>query len=59
MNITNPCYKCNLRAMGCHSDCVKYKGWKSQLDRRNDQIRKDKNTRDIIENDPRKFKYNR
>lgn len=28
MNIKNaPCYKCENRKLGCHSDCDKYKEW--------------------------------
>lgn len=28
----NPCYKCEERAMGCHSRCEKYKAWKAWWD---------------------------
>ena len=28
----SPCYKCEFRTVGCHSNCDKYKDWKSVID---------------------------
>lgn len=35
-----PCYHCEDRAIGCHGSCEKYKAWKSEVDRVNDNRRK-------------------
>lgn len=28
----SPCYGCELRNMGCHATCSKYKEWRAALD---------------------------
>ena len=30
--MTNPCYKCEERCMGCHSYCEKYSAFKEEFD---------------------------
>lgn len=35
-----PCYHCKDRCIGCHDYCEKYKAWKSEVDRVNDNRRK-------------------
>lgn len=43
MNIKNaPCYKCELRTVGCHSKCDKYKLWKIFINKTSDNISKNK-----------------
>lgn len=27
----SPCYKCELRTIGCHTNCDKYKDWKAEM----------------------------
>ena len=37
----SPCYNCNDRKQGCHSECFKYLFWKSENDKEKEFIRKD------------------
>lgn len=47
----SPCYKCELRTLGCHGKCKAYINWKSELN----TINKNKeNYRDIYD-----FRYRR
>lgn len=34
--VTNPCYGCKERRVGCHSDCTGYKAWCEAEQRRKD-----------------------
>lgn len=53
----NPCKDCELRAIGCHSDCSDYKEWRTELDRKNAQIHKSKQMYNLIERNPQVEKY--
>lgn len=35
-----PCYGCETRKDGCHSDCEKYEEWKSQRKKEQQEIKK-------------------
>lgn len=35
-----PCYKCNDRTIYCHSECEKYKSWRTKLTQANETLRK-------------------
>lgn len=37
-----PCFKCELRTVGCHSKCEQYKLFKVEVERRKEKIRKSK-----------------
>lgn len=36
----NPCYECQERTIGCHSDCERYKVFRDAIDSANENKRK-------------------
>lgn len=35
--IDSPCYKCESRTIGCHSNCEKYQEWRKFMDEANER----------------------
>ena len=46
--IDDPCYRCQKRKLGCHSECEDYEKWKLKKKKENDSIRKEKEIDSII-----------
>ena len=42
--MTNPCYNCEKRVVGCHSSCIDYKSFREEKDRLKNKIRAEKAT---------------
>lgn len=51
-----PCHNCELRHVGCHSDCEVYKGWRAERDELNEKIYQEKELYRVA-NDIRYEKY--
>lgn len=43
-----PCKECHYRRVGCQSDCLGYKNYRTELEREKALIRKDKESRYAI-----------
>ena len=42
MTIDNPCHGCNERSAACHTRCQKYDGYRARMDKRNEEIQKNR-----------------
>ncbi len=43
VGVTNPCFQCSDRTMGCHGKCSKYSDYRSQIDAEKTKIQKKRN----------------
>lgn len=43
--MVTPCKDCTKRNASCHSSCKDYLGWKDEINKYNEQRRKEKNSR--------------
>ena len=48
LDVTNACYKCEDRVVGCHSTCEKYKKYKKLMNERNQRIRSQRQLEDSL-----------
>lgn len=54
MSTPNPCYLCEDRYSGCHSKCTKYKDWKAQHEKDNENARKAREQKYVVPSYSRK-----
>ena len=51
MSLKAPCFNCEDRHQGCHSNCESYINWKRETDKRNDYIKSERKKAAKIKDD--------